>query len=68
MRLNMVTRFSYCMESIIQAGNKRLRIESVPVVTNAKTRESRLFTLDPAARLQVGRGDRPRATSCTSPT
>ena len=43
MRLNMVTRFSYCMESIIQAGNKRLRIESVPVVTNAKTRESRLF-------------------------
>ena len=44
MRLNMVTRFSYCMESIIQAGNKRLRIESVPVVTNAKTRESRLFT------------------------
>ena len=44
MRLNMVTRFSYCMESIIQAGNKRLRIESVPVVTNPKTRESRLFT------------------------
>jgi glycosyltransferase involved in cell wall biosynthesis len=42
-RLNMITRFSYCMESIIQAGNKRLRIESVPVVTNGKTRESRLF-------------------------
>ncbi len=44
MRLNVMTRFSYCMESIIQAGNKRLSIESVPVVTNAKTRESRLFT------------------------
>ena len=44
MRLNMITRFSYCMETIIQAGNKRLRIESVPVVTNAKTRESRLFS------------------------
>jgi glycosyltransferase involved in cell wall biosynthesis len=43
MRLNMITRFSYCMESIIQAGNKRLRIDSVPVVTNPKTRESRLF-------------------------
>ncbi len=42
-RLNVVTQFSYCMETIIQAGNKRLRIESVPVVTNAKTRESRLF-------------------------
>ncbi|WP_250442511.1 glycosyltransferase family 2 protein [Actinotalea sp. C106] len=41
--LNVVTQFSYCMETIIQAGNKRLRIESVPVETNAKTRESRLF-------------------------
>lgn len=42
-RLNIVTQFSYCMETIIQAGNKRLRIESVPVTTNPKTRESRLF-------------------------
>ena len=44
MRLNTITRFSYCMETIIQAGNKQLRIASVPVETNAKTRESRLFT------------------------
>ena len=44
MRLNMVTRFSYCMESIIQAGNKRMEIATVPVETNAKTRESRLFS------------------------
>ncbi len=43
LRLNVLTQFSYCMETIIQAGNKRLRIVSVPVVTNAKTRESRLF-------------------------
>ncbi len=43
MRLNVVTRFSYCMETIIQAGNKRMCITSVAVVTNAKTRESRLF-------------------------
>lgn len=42
-RLNIVTRFSYTMETIIQAGNKRLAIVSVPVTTNAKTRESRLF-------------------------
>jgi glycosyltransferase involved in cell wall biosynthesis len=42
--LNVVTQFSYCMETIIQAGNKRLRIESVPVDTNPKTRESRLFS------------------------
>lgn len=44
MRLNTVTRFSYCMETIIQAGNKNLAITSIPVVTNAKTRESRLFS------------------------
>jgi glycosyltransferase involved in cell wall biosynthesis len=42
-RINVVTQFSYCMETTIQAGNKRLRIASVPVVTNPKTRESRLF-------------------------
>ncbi|RHW26933.1 glycosyltransferase family 2 protein [Nocardioides immobilis] len=44
MRLNTVTRFSYCMETIIQAGYKRMAIASIPVVTNAKTRESRLFS------------------------
>jgi glycosyltransferase involved in cell wall biosynthesis len=43
MRLNIVTEFSYCMETIIQAGHKRMSIVSIPVVTNEKTRESRLF-------------------------
>lgn len=43
MVLNTITRFSYCMETIIQAGNKRLRIDSIPITTNAKSRESRLF-------------------------
>jgi len=43
MRLNIVTDFSYCMETIIQAGHKRMAIASIPVVTNEKTRESRLF-------------------------
>jgi hypothetical protein len=43
MLLNTITRFSYCMETIIQAGIKKLKIVSVPIVTNAKTRESRLF-------------------------
>jgi glycosyltransferase involved in cell wall biosynthesis len=43
MLLNTITRFSYCMETIIQAGNKKLAIESVQVRTNPKTRESRLF-------------------------
>jgi glycosyltransferase involved in cell wall biosynthesis len=54
MVLNTITRFSYCMETIIQAGNKRLRIESIPVVTNAKTRESRLFKSTPEHVLKSG--------------
>lgn len=43
-RLTIVTKFSYCMETIIQAGNKRLAITSIPITTNKKTRESRLFS------------------------
>jgi glycosyltransferase involved in cell wall biosynthesis len=42
-QINTITRFSYTVETIIQAGNKRLAIANVPVTTNAKTRESRLF-------------------------
>jgi glycosyltransferase involved in cell wall biosynthesis len=42
-RLNIVTQFSYTMETIVQAGNKRLRIASVAIQTNPKMRESRLF-------------------------
>ncbi len=43
MELNVVTEFSYCTETIIQAGRKRLAMASLPIETNAKTRESRLF-------------------------
>lgn len=42
-KLNVVTQFSYCMETIIQAGNKRIKIVSITIDTNKKTRESRLF-------------------------
>ncbi len=42
-QLNVVTRFSYAMETLIQAGSKGLSIASVPIPTNPKTRESRLF-------------------------
>ncbi len=42
-RLNTITRFSYCTETIIQAGNKGLHIASVAIDTNPKLRESRLF-------------------------
>jgi len=43
----VVTKFSYTMETIIQAGYKRLAIESVTVKTNPKMRESRLFRSTP---------------------
>ena len=43
LELNTITMFSYCMETIIQAGNKHMAIASIQVDTNKKTRESRLF-------------------------
>lgn len=43
MQLNIVTDFSYVIETIIQAQYKRLAIASISVSTNAPTRKSRLF-------------------------
>jgi len=43
MEINIITDFSYCMETIIHAGRKGIPITSTPVTTNPKTRESRLF-------------------------
>ncbi|HEX6974553.1 MAG TPA: glycosyltransferase family 2 protein [Vicinamibacterales bacterium] len=43
LRMTIVSEFSYTLESIIQAGKKRMAIAHVPVETNARTRESRLF-------------------------
>jgi glycosyltransferase involved in cell wall biosynthesis len=43
MNINIITDFSYCMETIISAGRKRIAITHIPVKTNPKTRESRLF-------------------------
>jgi glycosyltransferase involved in cell wall biosynthesis len=43
LRMTIVSDFSYTLESIIQAGKKRMAIAHVPVATNARTRESRLF-------------------------
>lgn len=47
-RTNVVSSFSYTIETVIQAGKKDMAVVSVPVATNAKTRESRLFTSIPA--------------------
>lgn len=43
MRLNIVSSFSYTIEMLIQAGNKSMAVASVPIRTNSKTRDSRLF-------------------------
>ena len=43
LRLNIVSPFSYTIETVIQAGNKGIAVTSVPIRTNPKTRESRLF-------------------------
>ncbi len=43
LRMTIVSEFSYTLESIIQAGKKRMAIAHVPIETNPRTRESRLF-------------------------
>lgn len=43
LRINVVSRFSYCLDTIVQAGKKGIKITSVPVTTNRPTRPSRLF-------------------------
>ncbi len=42
LRLNILTRFSYTLDTIIQAGKMGLIVESIPVHTNGPTRPSRL--------------------------
>jgi glycosyltransferase involved in cell wall biosynthesis len=43
LRMTIVSEFSYTLESIIQAGKKRMAIAHVEVATNPRTRDSRLF-------------------------
>ncbi len=43
LQMSVVSEFSYTLESIIQAGKKRMAIAHVPVSSNARTRPSRLF-------------------------
>jgi glycosyltransferase involved in cell wall biosynthesis len=42
--LTVVSRFTYTLESLIQAGKGLVAVTHVPVATNDKLRESRLFT------------------------
>jgi glycosyltransferase involved in cell wall biosynthesis len=43
LQLNVISDFTYTVETIISAGKKNLAIAHVPVRTNSKTRDSRLF-------------------------
>ncbi len=43
LRINIITEFSYTIENLIQLGHQKLKIVSIPVKTNEKLRESRLF-------------------------
>jgi len=43
MRMTIISDFSYTLESIIQAGKRRMAIAHVEVRTNPVTRQSRLF-------------------------
>jgi len=43
MRMNVISDYSYTLETIIQAGKQHLALTSKPIRTNPKTRESRLI-------------------------
>jgi glycosyltransferase involved in cell wall biosynthesis len=43
LRMTIVSEFSYTLESIIQAGKRRMAIAHVPIRTNPRVRPSRLF-------------------------
>lgn len=44
LRMTIVSEFSYTLESIIQAGKKKMAVAHVEVGTNPRTRPSRLFS------------------------
>jgi glycosyltransferase involved in cell wall biosynthesis len=48
LQVQAVSRFTYTLETIIQAGKLLVAVDHVPVRTNPKTRESRLFPSMPA--------------------
>ncbi|HOQ04618.1 MAG TPA: glycosyltransferase family 2 protein [Anaerohalosphaeraceae bacterium] len=48
MKLHVFNRYTYTLETIIQAGHMDLRIGSVPIRVNPQTRPSRLISSTPA--------------------
>jgi len=43
LQINVTSDYTYTLETIISAGHRRMGIASVPISTNEKLRESRLF-------------------------
>jgi glycosyltransferase involved in cell wall biosynthesis len=43
MRLNVINEYTYTLETIVQAGMKKMAVVSVPIRTNPELRKSRLF-------------------------
>jgi glycosyltransferase involved in cell wall biosynthesis len=43
LQMQVVSKFTYTLESIIQAGKMLVAVDHVPIRTNEKTRDSRLF-------------------------
>ena len=43
MRMNVVSEYSYTLETLIDAGRKKMAIQCVPIEVNEPTRKSRLF-------------------------
>src|SRR5438874_2480051 len=42
LRFNVITKYTYTLETIVQAGKKNIKVASIPVTTNKVTRPSRL--------------------------
>lgn len=43
LRLNVTSDFSYAVDTLVQAGSKKIKIAYIPMTTNKPTRPSRLF-------------------------
>jgi len=48
MRINPLTEYSYTIESLVQLGNEKVKIMSIPIQVNQKLRESRLIKNTPS--------------------
>ena len=44
LRLNITSDFSYAVDTLVQAGSKKIHVSHVPITTNKPTRPSRLFS------------------------